>query len=87
MDSGWLSKSLDLSGCCDDRENPRNAHRDTPSSIAGVQASWKTAIPINPPGLLPVINVRTREGLLVAKAKGRLKGKPPKLSPAQEAHW
>jgi DNA invertase Pin-like site-specific DNA recombinase len=33
-----------------------------------------------------LISARTREGLLVAKAKGRLKGKPPKLSPAQEAH-
>lgn len=30
--------------------------------------------------------MRTREGMQVAKAKGRLRGKPPKLSPAQEAH-
>ena len=29
---------------------------------------------------------RTREGLAVAKAKGRLRGKPPKLKPTQEAH-
>jgi len=29
---------------------------------------------------------RTREGLAVAKAKGRLRGKQPKLRPAQEAH-
>jgi DNA invertase Pin-like site-specific DNA recombinase len=29
---------------------------------------------------------RTREGMAVAKAKGRLRGKPPKLSPTQEAH-
>ncbi len=29
---------------------------------------------------------RTREGMAVAKAKGRLRGKQPKLKPAQEAH-
>lgn len=29
---------------------------------------------------------RAREGLAVAKAKGRLRGKKPKLSPHQEAH-
>ena len=29
---------------------------------------------------------RTREGMAVAKAKGRLRGKKPKLSPHQEAH-
>ena len=33
-----------------------------------------------------LISARTREGLAVAKAKGRLKGKPPKLSGVQEAH-
>jgi len=30
--------------------------------------------------------MRTREGMQVAKAKGRLRGKQPKLKPAQEAH-
>ena len=29
---------------------------------------------------------RTREGLAMAKAKGRLRGKPPKLKATQEAH-
>ena len=29
---------------------------------------------------------RTREGMAVARAKGRLRGKQPKLSPSQEAH-
>lgn len=29
---------------------------------------------------------RTREGMAVARAKGRLRGKPPKLRPSQEAH-
>ncbi len=29
---------------------------------------------------------RTREGMSVARAKGRLRGKQPKLSPRQEAH-
>ncbi len=30
--------------------------------------------------------LRTREGMAIAKAKGRLRGKKPKLSPSQEAH-
>ncbi|MEH1017496.1 recombinase family protein [Micromonospora sp. CPCC 206060] len=30
--------------------------------------------------------LRTREGMKVAKAKGRLRGKQPKLNPRQEAH-
>lgn len=33
-----------------------------------------------------LIRQRTREGMAVAKAKGRLKGKQPKLSATQEAH-
>ncbi|GAA1138101.1 recombinase family protein [Microbacterium aurantiacum] len=33
-----------------------------------------------------LIRARTREGMAVAKAKGRLRGKQPKLSPKQEAH-
>ncbi|MBP1137852.1 DNA invertase Pin-like site-specific DNA recombinase [Arthrobacter sp. PvP023] len=33
-----------------------------------------------------LIRARTREGMKIAKAKGRLKGKKPKLSPSQEAH-
>jgi DNA invertase Pin-like site-specific DNA recombinase len=33
-----------------------------------------------------LIRMRTREGMKVAKAKGRLCGKQPKLKPAQEAH-
>lgn len=33
-----------------------------------------------------LIRMRTREGMAVAKAKGRLRGKPPKLSARQEAH-
>jgi DNA invertase Pin-like site-specific DNA recombinase len=33
-----------------------------------------------------LLSLRTREGMLVAKAKGRLKGKPPKLSASQHAH-
>lgn len=33
-----------------------------------------------------LIRARTREGMAVAKAKGRLRGKKPKLSPTQEAH-
>jgi DNA invertase Pin-like site-specific DNA recombinase len=33
-----------------------------------------------------LLSLRTREGMLVAKAKGRLKGKPPKLSAGQQAH-
>ena len=33
-----------------------------------------------------LIRIRTREGMKVAKARGRLRGKQPKLSPTQEAH-
>jgi DNA invertase Pin-like site-specific DNA recombinase len=33
-----------------------------------------------------LIRARTREGMASAKAKGRLRGKQPKLSPKQEAH-
>ena len=33
-----------------------------------------------------LIRMRTREGMKVAKAKGRLRGKKPKLSPRQETH-
>lgn len=33
-----------------------------------------------------LIRARTREGMKVAKATGRLRGKSPKLTPRQEAH-
>lgn len=33
-----------------------------------------------------LIRLRTREGMKVAKAKGRLRGKQPKSNPRQEAH-
>src|ERR1700712_5124910 len=33
-----------------------------------------------------LIKMRTREGMKVARTKGRLRGKKPKLSPKQEAH-
>src|SRR3954468_15884428 len=33
-----------------------------------------------------LIRARTREGMKVARAKGRLRGKQPKLNPLQEAH-
>ncbi len=33
-----------------------------------------------------LIRMRTREGMKVAKTKGRLRGKKPKLNPNQEAH-
>ena len=33
-----------------------------------------------------LIRQRTREGMAVAKSRGRLRGKRPKLSPAQEHH-
>lgn len=33
-----------------------------------------------------LIRTRTREGLRTAKAEGRLRGKPPKLDPTQQAH-
>lgn len=33
-----------------------------------------------------LIRARTKEGMAIAKAKGRLRGRSPKLKPAQEAH-
>ncbi|WP_203913514.1 recombinase family protein [Rhizocola hellebori] len=33
-----------------------------------------------------LLRLRTKEGMAVARAKGRLKGKPPKLNPRQQAH-
>jgi len=33
-----------------------------------------------------LMRARTREGMAVARAKGRLRGRKPKLSPKQEAH-
>ncbi len=33
-----------------------------------------------------LIRARTREGMAVAREKGRLRGRSPKLSPAQEKH-
>src|SRR5699024_7737118 len=33
-----------------------------------------------------LIRARTREGMKVAKSKGRLRGKPPKLNSRQESH-
>lgn len=33
-----------------------------------------------------LISARTKEGMAIAKAKGRLKGRKPKLSPTQERH-
>ena len=33
-----------------------------------------------------LLSLRTREGMAVARAKGRLKGKPPKLSASQQQH-
>lgn len=33
-----------------------------------------------------LISARTREGMAVAKARGKLEGRKPKLSPAQERH-
>ncbi|MGC0251255.1 recombinase family protein [Pseudactinotalea sp. Z1748] len=33
-----------------------------------------------------LVRTRTREGMAIARAKGRLRGRKPKLSPAQERH-
>ncbi len=50
--------------------------------VAGVIV-WPVAFLVCPADL---IRARTREGMAVPKAKGRLRGKQPKLSPTQEAH-
>jgi DNA invertase Pin-like site-specific DNA recombinase len=33
-----------------------------------------------------LLRLRTREGMAIARANGKLKGKPPKLNPRQQAH-
>jgi DNA invertase Pin-like site-specific DNA recombinase len=33
-----------------------------------------------------LLRLRTKEGTAIAKARGKLKGKPPKLNPRQQAH-
>ena len=33
-----------------------------------------------------LIRLRTREGMAIARSKGKLKGKKPKLSPSQRKH-
>jgi DNA invertase Pin-like site-specific DNA recombinase len=33
-----------------------------------------------------LLRMRTREGMAIAKSKGKLRGKPPKLSARQQAH-
>ena len=33
-----------------------------------------------------LLRLRTREGMAIARAKGKLRGRQPKLSPAQQAH-
>jgi DNA invertase Pin-like site-specific DNA recombinase len=33
-----------------------------------------------------LLRLRTKEGMAIAKAKGKLKGKPPKLNPRQQDH-
>lgn len=48
-------------------------------------------MPFNVPAMVAefesdLIRMRTREGMKVARAKGRLRGKQSKLSPTQEAH-
>ena len=35
--------------------------------------------------LVDLLRMRTREGMAIARAKGRLKGKAPKLSPTKRA--
>ncbi|MBG0567994.1 recombinase family protein [Actinoplanes sp. NEAU-A11] len=35
---------------------------------------------------IDLLRLRTREGMAIAKAKGKLKGRAPKLSPTQQAH-
>jgi DNA invertase Pin-like site-specific DNA recombinase len=36
--------------------------------------------------LVDLLRLRTREGMAIARANGKLKGKPPKLNPRQQAH-
>jgi len=61
-----------LTGTNRDRLGLRQALFTTLSMIAEFEADLARA--------------RTREGMAVARSKGRLRGKQPKLSPSQEAH-
>ena len=45
-----------------------------------------TSLPWWPSSKSDLIRLRTREGMKVAKAKGRLRGKQPKFNRRQEAH-
>src|SRR5664280_573597 len=59
----------------------RNQLTPCPEPVA-----WKCALAMIAEFESDLIKMRTREGMRVAKAKGRLRGKQPKLKPAQEAH-
>jgi len=63
---------LNISGSVHDPTDPIGRLFTTLSMIAEFEADLARA--------------RTREGMAVARAKGRLRGKQPKLSPRQEAH-
>lgn len=59
------------------------------SSTIG-NGSVRPVMPLDGPGLhiieSDLIRMRTREGMQLAKAKGRLRGKQPKLQPNQAKH-
>jgi DNA invertase Pin-like site-specific DNA recombinase len=60
-----------------------SVHDPTDPVSGGCCSTCWPWLPSSKPNL---IRARTREGLQVAKAKGRLRGKQPKLTPRQEAH-
>ena len=65
--------SLRLGGCLYDPNDPVGRLL---FNVLGMVAEFEADL----------IRARTREGMAVARAKGRLRGKKPKLSPTQEAH-
>ena len=78
---------------------PATSSRSSPPSAIKLNIGGSVHDPTDPVGRLlfnvlgmiaefesDLIRMRTREGMKVAKAKGRLRGKQPKLSPTQEAH-
>lgn len=60
-------------------------HRATGTPVAAINATFLWWL-VADEECFDLIRARTREGMAVAKAKGRLRGKRPKLSKAQETH-
>lgn len=68
------------------RANPRRSASDARGSPIPKREALSSAPSRRAVRKRDLIRARTREGMQVAKAAGRLRGKQPKLSKAQEKH-